>query len=428
MRPETDYDVIVAGGGSAGVAAAVASARSGARTLLIERFNCLGGASTMRHVITYCGLYTLGETPALAVGGVAREVMTRLEARGAVTPPLRHRGVFVVFDPEAVKIVLDELCAEAGVTVMLGAFVSAAEREGDRVSAVTVVDHAGTHRFSGKAFVDCTGEGDLAAQAGAATRYGNGAAVNLGTLATRFGGIPASVTVRAEDIAAAVARMGDGRDQVTKDRSVIARLPFSGDLVCYLASADYDPRDAFAMSVAEREGRRQAWLYLEAIRSIPGCENAYLVATGPEFGTRESRHLESRRGLAWDDVVVRKRFDDCIALGAWGAEWHDRETYESSFDFPPDRATYEIPLSCLHSRDTANLFAAGRLADGDRKAGAAIRVMGTAFATGQAAGVAAAFAAEGNAWSADDVRRRLREQGALLEPQALASAPLSLAR
>src|SRR5947207_13307039 len=113
----TDHDVAVVGGGSAGVAAAVAASRCGARTLLIERAGCLGGASTLRGVVTYCGLYTLGETPRQAVMGVAEEVMQGLRRLGAVTGPQRHRGVFVVFEPEAVKRVLDMLCAEAKIDV-----------------------------------------------------------------------------------------------------------------------------------------------------------------------------------------------------------------------------------------------------------------------------------------------------------------------
>ena len=370
---EERFDVIVAGGGSAGVAAAVGSARSGARTLLIERYYCLGGASTMRNVLTYCGLYTLDEHPKMVVGGVGAEVVGRLKRRDALTGPFRFRGVFVVFDPEVVKVVLDEICQAAGVTVMHGTMVVAAEREAGMITTVTVADHAGLHQVGAKAFVDCTGEGNLAARAGAGTRYGNHDGVNLGSLGTRFGGIPADVPVSADDIAAAVARLGPDRKLVTKDRGVIARLPHSGDLACYLVSADYDPRDALSLSEAERNGRRQAWKYLEAIRTIPGCEHAYLVATGHEFGTRESRHIESVRQLKWRDVEESSRFDDCIALGAWGAEWHDRKTYASTYDYPPEKTSYDIPLSCLTSRDTANLFAAGRVADGDRLARAAIQ-------------------------------------------------------
>ena len=105
-----------------------------------------------------------------------------------------------------------------------------------------------------------------------------------------------------------------------------------------------------------------------------------------------------------------------IALGAWGVEWHDRKTFESTFVYPPDKGTYPIPLRCLMSRDTTNLFAAGRLADADQKAGASLRVMGTAFATGQAAGVAAALFAEHGEHDASAVRAVLYRQGALIDP------------
>jgi hypothetical protein len=193
------------------------------------------------------------------------------------------------------------------------------------------------------------------------------------------------------------------------------RLPISGDAVCYVASADYDPRDARSFSDAERSGREQAWAYLEAIRTIPGCEGAYLASTGPEFGTRESRHIEAAYRLTWEDVVQGRSMDDAIALGAWGIEWHDRKTFESTFVYPPDKGTYEIPLRCLLSRDTANLFAAGRLVDADQKAGASVRVMGTAFATGQAAGVAAALFAQDGRHDAPTVRQILRRQGALID-------------
>ena len=119
--------------------------------------------------------------------------------------------------------------------------------------------------------------------------------------------------------------------------------------------------------------------------------------------------------LTWEDVVHGRRVDDSIALGAWGVEWHDRKTFESTFVYPPDKGTYEIPLRCLMSRDTTNLFAAGRLADADQKAGASLRVMGTAFATGQAAGVAAAMVAQHRPVDANAVRKVLHRQNALID-------------
>ncbi len=210
---------------------------------------------------------------------------------------------------------------------------------------------------------------------------------------------------------------------MSKDQSVLARLPISNDLCCYYASEDYDPRDARSISEAERRGRQQAWIYLDILRSLPGCETAYLVSTGPDFGTRESRHINSVYQLTWQDVAEGRRATDSVALGAWGAEWHDRATFESTWAGPPNGFAYEIPFRCLVSKDTPNLFAAGRTADGDQKAGASLRVMGTAFATGQAAGLAAAMLADAGSVAPDMLRARLRAQGALVDLEALHDAP-----
>ena len=421
-KADREFDTIVVGGGAAGVGAAVGASLAGAKTLLVESSGCLGGAASLRGVITYCGVYTFEDPPRQVVYGVMRQILERLESRSAITGPHRHRGVFLVFDPESNKRVLDQVCLDAGVNLSLHSRAIRAHKDEDRLSGVVLETAGEFSEVTANSFVDATGEATLAALAGASTRYGNvGDQVNLGSLATRFGGLSPQAKVTAEDVAAAVAASRQrGIGPFSKDRSVVCRLPYSGDLVIYVVSHDYDPRDRTSITRAELAGRRQAEAYLEAIRIIPGCERAYLVSTGPEFGTRESRHLNCAYQLTWSDIMSKRRFEDCVALGAWGAEWHERETFGSVMETAPENGFYQIPLGCLRSADTCNLLAAGRTADGDRKAGAAIRVLGTAIATGQAAGVAASQIADSGGIRVPDLQRELFEQGQTATPEQLA--------
>lgn len=406
-----NYDVVVAGGGSAGIAAAIGSSRAGARTLLIDRGPCLGGAATLRNVVTYCGLHT--EDRRQVAFGVAEEMLAGLRELGAVTEPQQFKAVAVVFDPESVKHVADQLCQQAGVDVLLHSHLLQAERQDDRITAVRVADHSGVHRYAAAAFVDATGEADLAHHGGAEVRYGNDGWVLNGTLGVRFGGIPAEAPVTREALAAAVrAAKEAGNADLTGETGLIARMPVSGDLITYLADEGYDARDAADTSRAERSARQQAQAYLAVVRSLPGCGNAYIVSTGPELGTRESRHLVGRAQLTEKDVLQPGPVDEAVAVGAWPIESHPGPGLPVEWNYIADPGYYGIPLDVLRSNNTPNLLAGGRTVDGDRGAGASLRVMGTAFATGQAAGVAAAFIARDGDADTTAVRSELDGQGA----------------
>ena len=372
----TDYDVAVVGGGSAGVAAAVASARCGARTLLLERAGCLGGASTSRNVVTYCGLYTLGKSPRQAVAGVAEEVLQGLRRLGAVTGPQRHRGVFVVFEPEAVKRVLDGLCAEAGVDVLLHAFVSGATRQDGRIVDVSWQDHAGAHTVRARAFVDASGEA-ISPSSGRVDplHQSTGWSSSARWHALRRHRQGCRRHVRPARPGRRTRRRPVHQEPRARSRACRYRAIWSA--TSPRPTTIHATPGAFPMpsgTAASRPGpiSRRSAQFQDAGPRIS-------VSTGPEFGTRKSRHIDAVHQLTWQDVVAGRAIDDAIALGAWGIEWHDRKTFESTFVYPPDKGTYPIPLRCLVSRDTTNLFAAGRLADADQKAGAALRVMGTAL-------------------------------------------------
>ncbi|PBC53512.1 FAD-dependent oxidoreductase [Rhodococcus sp. ACPA1] len=408
------YDVIVAGGGSGGVAAAVAAARAGARTLLIERGPCLGGAATLRNVVTYCGLYTRDDLEQV-VFGIADEVVSELQVRGAVSEPRKYNAVTVVFDPENAKVVLDQLCHDAGVQVRLHSLLIGAHTAGDRITSVEVADHEGVRRFTADAFVDATGDADLAHHATADVRYGTDGWVQNGSLGVRFGGIEPGSEVTVATLGAAVrAAKAAGAENLLAESGLVAQMPISGDVIAYMIDEGYDARSAADTSRAERHARLQAHAYLDAVRTIPGAEHAYIVATGPELGTRESRHIIARHRLREDDILHPATPEDAVAIGAWPMEYHPGAGIPSTWKFIGDPGYYPIPLGCLQSVNRSNLYAAGRTLDGDRQAGASLRVMGTAFATGQASGIAAAQQALTGEVTTTTVRQELQRQGARL--------------
>lgn len=409
-----EVDVVVAGGGTAGVAAAVAAARTGARTLLVEKGACLGGAATMRNVVTFCGLYE-HTSGAPVVRGIAAEVIARLRKTGAVSEPTRFTSVAVVFDPESLKVVLDDLCRESGVGVRFHTLVTGAHTVEADIQAIELADHGGSRVMRASSYVDATGEADLATFAGAEIRYGNEGHVQNGTLGVRFGGIPLAIRVDREVVRAAVRRARSlGSTDLVQESGLVARLPVSGDVVTYLVDAAFDARDSLDTSRAEADARRLAQRYVEVVRSIPGCAAAYIVSTGPELGSRESRHIVAPRALTRDEVLQPRDTPDAVAVGAWPVEYHPGPGMPAEWSFIGPPGFYGIPLDCLRSVNLANLFAAGRTVDGDRSASASLRVMGTAFATGQAAGVAAAQTAHAGYCDATSVRLELDRQGANL--------------
>src|SRR5467141_2169672 len=415
MSLARSFDVIVIGGGAAGTAAAVGAANAGALTLLVESGPFLGGAATLKNVLTYCGLFTNYQKKQ-AVFGVADQVFQRLREMGAVSEPIQFQGVAVLIEPESVKYVLDQLCKHAGVQVCLHTMFLSATRNGNQITSVTLHDHQGNHEVTAKAFVDASGEGDLAFFGGASVRYGNHGTVQTGTLSMRLGGITADADLSPASWTAAIQQAKQRGEPLVSEHGLFFRVPITNDVATYFIDQKYDGRDAQSLTEAEIDGREQARAYLQAVRTVPGCENAYILATGPEIGTRESRHVNALYQVTSQDIENGARFDDVVCLGAWPIEYHTEPGQATVWRMVHENSTYDIPLRTLCSKDTPNLFVGGRLTDGDSYAGGSLRVMGTSFGTGHAAGVAAAVYAQSQGSEYILVQKELVRQNALIKP------------
>jgi hypothetical protein len=420
MNRTRKYDVAVVGAGAAGVGAAVGAAQTGARTILIEKNPYFGGAATHSSVLTYCGFFTQGEPYEQIVGGVGQKVLDKLSRMGMYDGPRRTARtgtVIVLLDPEVTKLALDQCVLDAGVEPLLHAQVIGAETSNGRVQAVTCVDHSGYVTIEASAFVDASGEANLTSLAGGGVVFGNGEGhLQAATLMIRIGGVAADAHAHPLQVEQAVMKAkAAGITGLTKELGTIVRMPGCNDVLAILCDEEVNGLDAGSLTRAEISGRRQAWAYLEAFRRyLPGFEQAYLVQTGPQIGIRETRHIVGEYTLTGEDVLQAKRFDDAIARGGWPVELHPEPGQPNVWYQIKDQSYYDIPLRSLKVKGMDNLWASGRIIDCDPMAFASARVMGTAFATGHAAGVAAALSLNDAAVDANAVRAELLRQDAII--------------
>ncbi|MDE4275033.1 FAD-dependent oxidoreductase [Phaeobacter gallaeciensis] len=395
-KPESDYDVVVAGGGAGGVGAALGAAQSGARVLLVEKYGFLGGAATNAQVLAYCGFYQQGPEPIKVVGGVADLVLDELRNLGLDCAPFQSPTTLnwiILLEPEAVKLALDRVLAAQGVDVLLHTRVAAVTRTSDRIEAVTLAGMDGRTRVVAEAFVDATGDANLSLVAGIPCRTGdtNG---NLQAISApiRIAGRDRSQPIDREAIKAAFARYRrNGRwPSARDDGGIYTEVPNTGEMWWMMFDHPMPDLSSASFSTAERAAREAAHDYVAVLRSdVPGFENAYLVQTGPQIGIRESRHPAARYELTGEDIATGRQRDDEVAKAAWPMEDH---TVPGQPIYTPVGGTgcASIPLDALRAKGVDNLYFAGRTIGADPMAYASIRVMGTAFATGEAAGRAAA--------------------------------------
>ncbi len=420
--PTERFDVVVAGGGAAGVAAAVGAAQMGARTLLVERYGFLGGAATNALVLSYCGFYTGGsadKAPVRTIGGVGWDLMLRLQQMGFDVAPVRSKSgnQIIMIDVEALKVALDRLVLAQPMALQFHTKLVAAHRSGERLQAVTLADHRGLHDVEAGAFVDASGEASLSAFADVPMSQpgGPGAHLQPASLPVRIDGVPPDVVFDRALMTRLIADYNATAEipMPRADGGVVMRLPVSQDIWWMTVDLDTDGVSGSDLARAETSARERSWRFLEVLRRHPGFECAHLAATGPQLGIRESRRPFSNGDVAAADGLAGRRSDEGIARASWPMEVHLAPGKQR---FVPigGEGFFDVPHAAIQARGLANLRLGGRVIGADAEAYGSVRVMGTAFATGQAAGVSAALQAlRGEAQTAE-VRRILLAQHALV--------------
>jgi hypothetical protein len=419
-------DVLVVGGGSAGSAAAVAAARSGAHTLLVESGGFLGGTGT-RVLDTFYGFYAPGPSSDRVVGGVGWEVCERLRLAGMSfeRPNTYGAGTGVTYEPEALKLIWDGIVNESGAQTLLYGLLTAAVVDENRVIGAVIETKLGPVVARAHVVVDATGEGEVAWRAGAALAPSLPLKeIQPATSTFRVGGVsedPAS-TKDIHRLMAEAARDGD-YDLPRLEGSIHVTMLPGVRHANMTRVAGKDLTDPWQLTKAEQDGRRQSWEYVRFLKDrVLGYEHSYLLGTSHRLGIRETRRLEGEYVLSGVDFTGAVSHEDDIARCGAPIEDHAAGAgtrWEYVGGIPePDDSTYGIPYRTLVPRDTDGLLAAGRFFSATHEAHASARSIGQCTAMGQAAGTAAALAADAGIEPRKvdyaDLRNRLVEAEAIV--------------
>ena len=446
-----EYDVIVAGGGPAGCAAAAAAAREGAKTLLIERAGALGGMGTLGLVPWFCGYDDGKNVIACGLAGHVRralcEGMPLLKKQMSCNPLCAP-----AIDPELLKRIYDDLVTQAGAKILfLSQLCSVEMSDEGKIDALLVSSKAGLSAYRAKVYVDCTGDGDLAAMAGAPFEKGDGAG-NLQPATHCF----MLTNVEPYDCwynpqrpagSAPSLHFFDPESPVHK---AIKSGRYSLIVDLHSCSAQLGPRtygfntghvfdvdntDPASVSRALVHGRKQAAQYRQAFTEFhPAFVNSYLAATGALLGVRETRRILGDHVLTIDDYLARRSFPDEICRNAYNIDVHGskeestqacgesietlKEKIEHQIQPLGPGESFGVPYRCLTPKSLNNVLVAGRCISTDRPVNGSVRIMACCLTTGEAAGIASAMSAAEDAnvrnVNTDALRRRLREKGAYL--------------
>ena len=408
---EFTYDVVVVGGGPAGFAAAVGSARQGAKTALIERYGFCGGMATVGGVSVYMNEHA-GKTN--VAGKIFNEFTSCLLKDGAAYTN-DDIANSVVANPEDIKLVCDQMLVESGVDVFYHLLLEDVDVAENIIQSITVTDKCShKYRFKGSIYVDCTGDADLAYRAGLETEVGrprDGLCQPM-TMVYSLGpvNIQKSINAGSEVIQNKYLWWADGNPsllkfiQQAKEKdewpvkkecfSLIWSDPRNPEIVTVNGSriTGLNGADAIDLSRAEIEGRKQVKQLVDFMRNyLPGFEEAVLLKTGPQIGVRETRRVIGPYKLTEEDVLSCRKFEDQIAQVAYYIDVHLPNSEKTDLRRLPEGESYDIPYRCLQSNSCNNFLVAGRAISASHIAASSARVMPVCMSTGEAAGTAAAM-------------------------------------
>ena len=426
-----EYDVVVLGGGPAGIAAAAAAGALARRTLLIERYGFLGGMGTAAGVTNFCGLHANvhGEIRQV-VHGVADDVLARIARLGGLNAPheIFGRTFAQAYDTAAFKCAADALLLGRGVELMLHALACAVVKEDDAIAALVVETRSGRVAVRSRIFIDCSGDGDLAQLAGAPYELGDGCGNLLyPTMMFRLSGVDPE---RAGDAWAAIPRLMEdaeraGREKFPRKGAIVRPMRHPTEWrvnVTQIKSRNgraVNGTDADELTAGEIEGRRQALAFFAFLkREAPGFGESYIVDIPPQLGIRETRRVTGRYALTGDDVVECASFPDTIGVNGWPIEAHVAGDVAWRWPAPGSRGFNHLPYRMLLPLGVSNLLVAGRCASMTHEGQSAARVSGGCFVMGEAAGTAAHLAVAAGVAPAEvdvaELQRALEANGAYL--------------